>query len=178
MTRTTQAYTRSAKPKAAPSRQNRLVRLLSEARWIIFAVLTAYLVLIFISYSKTDPGWSHSRAVSHLDNWGGRFGAYLADLLLFVFGASAWWWCVLLLRSLWGGYQRISQRLIVESKSDDEDEVHPHETVIRGLGFVLMLIGSMGIEYMRMHSLPMQLPRAPGGVLGDVARAVHHMHAQ
>ena len=27
-----------------------------------------------------------------LHNWGGRFGAYLSDLLLFIFGLSAWWW--------------------------------------------------------------------------------------
>ena len=165
MTRTTQAYTRSAKPKAAPAPQNRLVRLLSEARWIIFAVLTTYLLIIFISYSKTDPGWSHSKAVAHLNNWGGWFGAYVADLMLFVFGASAWWWCVLLLRSLWGGYQRISQRLVVESEPEEE---HPHEMLIRAIGFALILIGSMGIEYMRMYSLHVQLPRAPGGVLGQV----------
>ena len=88
MTRTTQAYTRSAKPKAAPPPQNRLVRLLSEARWIICAVLTAYLVIIFMSYSKADPGWSQASAVQHLQNWGGRIGAWLADLMLFVFGAS------------------------------------------------------------------------------------------
>src|SRR5438105_15769356 len=163
MTRTTQAYTRSAKPKSAPPPQNRLVRLLSEARWIICAVLTAYLVIIFMSYSKADPGWSHASAVTHLDNWGGRIGAWLADLMLFVFGASAWWWCALLLRSLCIGYRRISQRLVVESEPEPE---HPQEGLIRGIGFVLIMAGSMGIEYMRMYSLHMQLPRAPGGVLG------------
>ena len=163
MTRTTQAYTRSAKPKPAPPPQNRLVRLLSEARWIIFAVLTAYLVIIFVSYSKADPGWSQARVVPHLANWGGHVGAWLADLLLFVFGASAWWWCVLLLRSLWGGYQRISQRLEVEAEPEEE---HPYEGLLRAAGFVLILIGSMGIEYTRMYSMHMQLPRAPGGVLG------------
>ncbi|MDY7548596.1 DNA translocase FtsK 4TM domain-containing protein [Glaciimonas sp. Gout2] len=163
MTRTTQAYTRSAKPKPAPPTQNRLVRLLSEARWIIFAVLTAYLVIIFVTYSKADPGWSQARVVPHLDNWGGHLGAWLADLMLFVFGASAWWWCVLLLRSLWGGYQRISHRFEVDV---DREEEHPYEGILRGVGFVLILVGSMGIEYMRMYSLHMQLPRAPGGVLG------------
>ena len=168
MTRTTQAYTRSAKPKAAPPPQNRLVRLLLEARWIICAVLTAYLVIIFMSYSKTDPGWSHASAVSHLNNWGGRIGAWVADLMLFVFGASAWWWCVLLLRSLWSGYQRISQRLAVESESEP---AHPQEGLVRGIGFVLILAGSMGIEYMRMYSMHMQLPRAPGGVLGRLIGA-------
>ncbi|MBC7490617.1 MAG: DNA translocase FtsK 4TM domain-containing protein, partial [Glaciimonas sp.] len=165
MNRTTQAYNRGAKPKTALLPKNRLVRLLSEARWIIFTVVTTYLMIIFISYSKADPGWSHSRAGPNLDNWGGWLGAYVADLLLFVFGASAWWWCVLLLRSVWRGYQHISQWLVV--KTDPED-THPHEVLIRGIGFGLILIGSMGIEYMRMYSIPMQLPRAPGGVLGQL----------
>ncbi|WP_211466987.1 DNA translocase FtsK [Collimonas silvisoli] len=165
MTRTSQAYTRNTKPQEAQPLPSRLVRLLYEARWIIYAVITAYLIIIFASYSKADPGWSHANVVPHLHNWGGRIGAWLSDLMLFVFGASAWWWCALLLRTLWHGYRRISQRFLVEQAAEPE---HHQEGLIRGAGFVLILIGSMGIEYTRMSSLHMQLPRAPGGVLGQL----------
>ncbi|HWW04281.1 DNA translocase FtsK [Collimonas sp.] len=165
MTRTSQAYTRNTKPQEAQPLPSRLVRLLYEARWIIYAVITAYLIIIFASYSKSDPGWSHANVVPHLHNWGGRIGAWLSDLMLFVFGASAWWWCALLLRTLWHGYRRISQRFLVAQAAEPE---HHQEGLIRGAGFVLILIGSMGIEYTRMSSLHMQLPRAPGGVLGQL----------
>ena len=76
---TTSTYTR----KPAPPRQpmpNRLVRLLSEARWLATAVALLYFVLILLSYNKADPGWSHENAVPHVMNLGGRAGAWLADL--------------------------------------------------------------------------------------------------
>lgn len=163
MTKTTQAYTR----KTAPAEQapNRLVRLLSEARWLALVVLAVYLLLIFSTYSKADPGWSHASQVPNLTNWGGRLGAWIADLLLFVFGFSAWWWCVMLLRSVWSGYRRLSERFFLRREPEPR---HPQETVIRGIGFFLLMLGSVGIEYMRMYTLKAQLPRAPGGVLGEL----------
>src|SRR4051812_1118892 len=104
MTRTTQAYTRNTAAEEPPL-PSRLVRLLAEARWLALAVLALYLVLILVSYAKTDPGWSYKADIQHIANLGGRVGAWLADLLLFVFGFSAWWWCVLLVRIVWGGYR-------------------------------------------------------------------------
>ncbi|MEO6920785.1 MAG: DNA translocase FtsK 4TM domain-containing protein [Collimonas sp.] len=165
MTRTSQAYTRNTKQQEKQPLPSRLVRLLYEARWIIYAVLTSYLIIILASYSKSDHGWSSSGSGAVLHNWGGHVGAYMADLLLFVFGASAWWWCALLLRTLWQGYRRISHRFLVEKNAEPE---HHQEGLIRGAGFVLILIGSMGIEYTRMYTMHMQLPRAPGGVLGQL----------
>ena len=32
-----------------------------------------------------------------IHNKGGTLGAYLADILLYLFGFSAWWWVILLL---------------------------------------------------------------------------------
>lgn len=174
MTRTSQAYTRNpaAEPQPLP---NRVVRLLSEARWFLLAALTLYLVLILISFSRTDPGFSFSTGVPAIHNWGGRAGAYLSDLLLFVFGFSAWWWCVLLLRMVVHGYRQLSQRfpepvtLPTGPGSDpDADDSHRYEPAIRAFGFALLLTGSFGIEYLRLYSIKLELPRAPGGVLGQV----------
>ncbi|WP_194164357.1 DNA translocase FtsK [Lacisediminimonas profundi] len=162
-TTTTAAYTRNTTPPEPLP--NRLVRILSEARWMLLAVLTAYLILILLTYAKADPGWSHASSVARLHNWGGRMGAWVADLMLFIFGLSAWWWCVLMLRSVWGGYRRLSQRFILEQELTPD---HRHEKWIGAGGFLLMMAGSVGIESLRMHSLPAQLPRAPGGVLGDL----------
>src|ERR1700693_2429404 len=134
MTRTSQAYTRNPKPAESAPLPNRLVRLLSEARWLVLATLSVYLVLILLTYSHDDPGWSRSIAVLRLHNWGGKVGAYSADLLLYVFGLSAWWFCVLCGRYLWIGYRRMSQRFFLEQEVEPE---HKHEALLRMVGFVL-----------------------------------------
>jgi S-DNA-T family DNA segregation ATPase FtsK/SpoIIIE len=160
------AYTRNTSmPQPLP---NRLVRLLSEARWLVVAVLAAYFILILASYSKADPGWSHASAVPQIANLGGRSGAWLADLLLFIFGFSAWWWCVGFLRLVVRGYRRLGNRYLLLSEEERGEEEHSSEGVIRWVGFALLMAGSVGIEQLRMYSLAAALPRAPGGVLGEL----------
>jgi S-DNA-T family DNA segregation ATPase FtsK/SpoIIIE len=151
---------------------NRLVRLLSEARWLATAVALLYFVLILLSYNKADPGWSHENAVAHVANLGGRAGAWLADLLLFIFGFSAWWLCVCFTRAVYKGYRRLHSRFVVEQPLPEPE--HQGETVIRWVGFALMFAGSVGLEYLRMWSLKVELPRAAGGVLGQlIGHAAH-----
>ncbi len=179
MIRTSQAYTRSTtEPQPLP---HRVVRLLSEARWLLLAAVASYLILVLVSYTRTDPGFSFSTGVARVHNWGGRSGAYVSDLLLFVFGVSAWWWCVLLLRIVAAGYRQLSHRFpeggeaaaasARESGGEGDDagnETHRYEPLIRACGFALLLSGSVALEHLRMHSLKAQLPRAPGGVLGEI----------
>ena len=157
------SYTRNPTPRQPLP--NRLVRLLSEARWIALAVLFVYFVIILLSYNKADPGWSHDVVVTKVANLGGRAGAWLADLLLFIFGFSAWWWCVCFLRLVWKDYRHLTQKFVMEAQFDPE---HQHEALIRWSGFVMLFAGSVGLEYLRMYSLQAQLPRAPGGVLGQL----------
>ena len=159
----TQTYTRSTSER--PQLPSRLVRLLSEARWIALAVVTTYLIIIFLTYSKIDPGWSHAAVVPSMHNWGGRIGAWVADLMLFIFGASAWWLCIMLLRLVWNGYRRLSQKFLMEKEPEPE---HYQEAWIRSAGFVLLVTGSVALEYLRMYSLKVPLPRLPGGVLGEL----------
>ena len=52
------SYTR--KPVERRPLPNRLVRLLSEARWFALAAFALYFVLILASFNKLDPGWSIS----------------------------------------------------------------------------------------------------------------------
>ncbi len=167
---TTSSYKRTATER--PPLPNRLVRLLSEARWFVLAALGLYFVLILISYSKADPGWSHSNPVPKVANLGGSAGAWLSDLLLYIFGFSAWWWCVCLLRGVWNGYRGLTRTFLLEKEADPE---HHHEAWIRGAGFVLLFIGSVGLEYLRLYSLRVALPRVPGGVLGQLIGHKAHL---
>ncbi|WP_322403179.1 DNA translocase FtsK [Massilia luteola] len=169
---TSTTYTHKPRPPRQPL-PNRLVRLLSEARWLAMSVALLYFVLILLSYNKADPGWSHENAVAHVANLGGRAGAWLADLLLFIFGFSAWWLCVCFTRAVWQGYRRLHSRFIVQEAQQEPE--HQGETLIRWIGFVLMFAGSVGLEYLRMWSLKVELPRAAGGVLGQlIGHAAHN----
>ncbi|NRR28731.1 DNA translocase FtsK 4TM domain-containing protein [Oxalobacteraceae bacterium] len=164
------SYTRT--PTERQPLPNRLVRLLSEARWFALAGLALYFVLILLSFHKGDPGWSHANVVPKVHNLGGRAGAWLSDLMLFIFGFSAWWWCVCLLRIVWNGYRRLTRKFLM---ARDEEPEHHQEMYIRAVGFVLLVAGSMGLEYLRMYSLHVQLPRAPGGVLGQLIGHSSHV---
>jgi len=144
---------------------NRLVRLISEARWIALAAVFLYFVMILATYHKADPGWSHDIVVPKVANLGGRAGAWLADLMLFIFGVSAWWWCFCFARLVWKGYRRLTNKFVLEQEEDPE---HSGEGIVRWIGFALLFVGSVGLEYLRMWSLRVPLPRAPGGVLGEV----------
>jgi S-DNA-T family DNA segregation ATPase FtsK/SpoIIIE len=63
-----------------------IAALLRESWWLAIVVLALYLALILFTFDKADPGWSHSSTVEHIRNSGGRIGAWLSDILLFVFG--------------------------------------------------------------------------------------------
>ncbi|NVM79166.1 S-DNA-T family DNA segregation ATPase FtsK/SpoIIIE [Duganella sp. SG902] len=158
-------YTRT--PTERQPLPNRLVRLLSEARWLALAVLGAYFVLILASYHKMDPGWSHGTLVPEVHNLGGRAGAWLSDLLLYIFGISAWWWAFCLLRVVWKGYRGLTHKYVLSTEPEPE---HAQEGLIRAIGFVLLFIGSVGLEYLRLRTLTShaELPRSSGGVLGEL----------
>ncbi len=145
-----------------PSRASRLLR---EARWLAFAALALYLFLILVTYSAADPGWSHDAVVASLGNRGGRFGAWLADVLLSVFGHSAYWLIV-----LFGSRVAIGYRALVRSRLLPDDDAPPEPVWVHVAGFIVMLIASCGVEYLRAggldHGLPHGLPQGPGGVIG------------
>jgi len=167
----TSGYTRTqASAAARRPLPGRLARLLSEARWIAGAVAFLYFVLILLSYSKADPGWSHANAVPRIANLGGQAGAWLSDLLLFIFGFSAWWWGVIFLRQVWRGWRRLTDKL-----GTRVEEPHHGEMYVRWIGFAFMFAGSVGLEYLRMWSWDVELPRAPGGVLGQLIGHASHV---
>ena len=154
------AYTRSPEKAKPDSKPSRMVILLSEARWLVLLAITAFLAMILLTYSSNDPAWSHSTQIDHIANWGGRLGAWSADLLLYVFGKSAWWWFLLLVINVIRSYKQLSQM-------ENWEPEHRYLGWLRGVGFALLLSGSMGVEFLRMYSYQFRLPRAPGGVLGE-----------
>lgn len=152
--------------------QTRISALLREARWILFAALAAWLTLVLATWSASDPGWSHSVPGDVVRNQGGRLGAYLADILLYLFGFSAWWWVVLLLHRVRAGYRRLAAQLRVANSK--QPEVLPRVHWEEGIGFFLLMMGSLGMEALRLASRGTHLPGASettsgaGGVIGQM----------
>jgi DNA segregation ATPase FtsK/SpoIIIE, S-DNA-T family len=81
---------------AAPGRElsPRMARLLRESWWLLVVAAFLYLALTLVTYTKADPGWSFTGTGAPIANRGGVVGAWLSDLLLYLFGISAWWWVV------------------------------------------------------------------------------------
>ncbi|CAB3762503.1 DNA translocase FtsK [Paraburkholderia humisilvae] len=159
--------TYSASAQALP---HRMSRLFTEIRWILQVALGVFLLMALVSYSRHDPSWTHAAQVDHIANWAGRVGAWTSDILLLLFGLSAYWWVVLIARRISANYRRITRHAEL-----DEDAPRDHTWLAEAGAFVLVLLSSNGLEALRMWSLKVQLPRAPGGVVGEaVARAVSH----
>jgi DNA segregation ATPase FtsK/SpoIIIE, S-DNA-T family len=152
---------RSAASRSPPARERtplppRVAGLLREAWWWLLVAGAVYLTLILATYDKSDPGWSQSVAADAIHNAGGRFGAWLADLLLYLFGLSAYWCVLFLLLGTWWGYRRLDG-------SGDSDR---RPFWIASIGFLALLLASACLEALRLHSLHVELPLAPGGMLG------------
>ncbi len=135
----------------------RVSALLREVWWLAAVGLALYLGMILLTYHAVDPGWSRIGGDQPLLNAGGAFGAWLSDLLLYLFGASAWLWVALSLYFVWWGYRRIG----------DAECEHRQGLSITLIGFLLVLLSSSALEAMRFHSLPLSLPLTAGGALGD-----------
>jgi DNA segregation ATPase FtsK/SpoIIIE, S-DNA-T family len=149
----------ATKPAPLPAR---VAALLRESRWLLLAAAALYVVLILYGYNRDDPAWSHSASGAVVHNPGGVFGAFLADVLLWVFGFSAWWWVALLVQRVWLGYRGMTG-----------DGPAPGLFDRRALwvalsGFGILLLSSSALESLRLYNLKVALPQAPGGMLGQV----------
>ena len=136
----------------------KIAALLRESWWLLLIGAALYLVLILATYSKADPGWSHQVSGSQVVNAGGKAGAWIADVALYIFGLSAWWWVLFLVGVVVWGYRRIE--VVVESDR--------RSVAVTAIGFLVLLTASSAFESLRLYSLKAQLPLFPGGVLGEL----------
>jgi len=136
----------------------RFARLVRESWWLLVVAAVGYLALILASYTATDPGWSFSGTGAPIGNRGGVVGAWIADLSLYLFGASAWWFAI-------GGTVLVIAvfRRVVRPEESDE-----HPLSFRILGFGLVILASAALEALRVLKIGIALPLAPGGAFGDM----------
>ncbi|UTH73600.1 DNA translocase FtsK [Chromobacterium sp. IIBBL 290-4] len=133
-----------------------LVSLFREAWWLLMAVAAVYLVLVLASYSPSDPSWSHSSSDPTIRNYGGAFGAWLSDMLLYILGFSAWWLVVFCLVAIGWGYKRMESWGL---------KLTPITTAAIA-GFFLLLISSASFEAIVLEGKAVTLPLQAGGMFG------------
>jgi S-DNA-T family DNA segregation ATPase FtsK/SpoIIIE len=146
---------KTAKEAAAPNpRRQRLWR---DIALILIAPLLLYLLASLFTYSANDPGWSHSGSVTApLHNLGGRVGAWLADVLLYLTGYVAF-----LLPLMLGAIAWIAL-FGLDSDGDGEADLGP---ALRLLGIVGFLVSATGLLYLRFGAAE-NFSAGSGGILG------------
>jgi S-DNA-T family DNA segregation ATPase FtsK/SpoIIIE len=150
---------RSRADDAAPSAfPPRIAALIRESWWLLLVGASAYLLLIFVTYHKGDPAWSVSASSEVVKNAGGRLGAWFSDILLYLFGISAYWLVLFLLNAVRWGYARLETASFIDRRS----------VAVAGIGFVMLICASAALEHLRLHSLATPLPLAPGGMIGTL----------
>jgi len=143
-------------PRSSQPLPPRMQRLLREARALLVGFSALLLAAILLTHNVADPGFSTTGDNGVLHNLGGRSGAWLSDLLLMLFGVSAWWWVVLALAYVIHIFRHLDETPLAGGR----------QRWIRLGGFGLLLLCSTGIEWLRAWHWAVALPDAHGGVLG------------
>jgi len=136
----------------------RLLALLRESRWLLLVAVALYLILILFGFDRNDPAWSHTATSAITNNPGGVAGAWISDLLLYLFGFSAWWLVTLMLQRVWASYRRMRSDSLFDQRA----------LWVSLSGFVILLFSSSTLEALRLYTWAVELPLAPGGMLGAV----------
>ena len=156
----TKKVTKKPPKNDAPVITPKMVVLIKEGVFYFLLALVVYLFMCLASFSPNDPGWSHTVTTqgSQVQNWGGRFGALLADVLLHGFGKMAYLFPLLVLIAAWKIYQ-----------SRDQEPVSLNQRIFAYVGFVLILLGGCGLENLHSSGPQGVISWIPGGVFGDVS---------
>jgi DNA segregation ATPase FtsK/SpoIIIE, S-DNA-T family len=85
----------------------------------------------------------------------------LSDLLLMLFGVSAWWWVVLAVAYVIRTFRHLDETPLAGGR----------QRWIRLGGFSLLLFSSTGVEWLRAWHWAVALPDAHGGVFGSLVGA-------
>ena len=163
--------TLNARTSAAAGSAGGVKRFAHEVSLILGLLALVFWLGALISYSPQDAAWSttgSSEAAGALKtadtaarNWGGRFGAWLADASYFLFGFSVWWalaagvraWLASLARGLRG--ESTLRTALDRAKF--------------WYCLALLLLASTALEWSRLYRFEVRLPGHAGGVLGYLA---------
>lgn len=131
------------------------LRRIFETGLIILTVAALFMVLSLFTYHPSDPGWSQTAWGGKVHNAAGNAGAWLADLMFFVFGVFAYLIPVLIVALGWAIFWK-PYRLL---------EVDYFAVGLRIIGFIALFLSmsAMGsMNFTDIHNF------SSGGLIGDM----------
>ncbi|TVT47485.1 MAG: cell division protein FtsK, partial [Sedimenticola thiotaurini] len=123
---------------------------------------SAYLLLSLVTYVPNDPGWSYAGPREFAENSGGLVGAWLADVLLNLFGLLGYLFPLMV---GWSGW------LILKERNPD-NSLNVPMVALRWVGFLLTLIAGSSLAALHLSHIPLFLPSGSGGILGTFFQAL------
>jgi len=145
------------KKDPVPALAPRLIRLLREAALYLLGAIALYLLISLVSYSPLDPAWSHRGNSQGVINFGGPFGAWLADVLLNLLGYLAYLIPVMVAYAGW--------RVFLHRKDITPPDFR--HKLISSTGCLLTVLGACGLAALHFGA-PTGMPFSSGGVVGDL----------
>jgi S-DNA-T family DNA segregation ATPase FtsK/SpoIIIE len=134
------------------------------ALFVYFVIWVWFSVSLF-TYSKTDDAWSTTGLNNTISNWGGFIGAYVADILLFLFGMSAYW-IFIFASYIWLRSFRLTRKYHKNLVQNPQQTLEPVIYLRQYLGLILILVFSSSVEWARLYRFEVLLPSNSGGILG------------
>jgi len=136
-------------------------RRIVEGLLILCIAIAVYLLLAFVTYHMSDAGWSTTGSGIIIKNAGGKIGAWIADVFLYVFGYMAYLFPIMFAFSAW--------RLFYDQRFDRPIEWD--YLILRLVGFLILLTAACALSSIYLPHFAQKhhyLPGQAGGILGDV----------
>ena len=128
---------------------------LRESAIIALAVAGLVLLVALATYNVNDPGWSKVTDSTTIHNRIGPVGAWLSDLLFYIFGRPAFLFPVMIGLTTWSLFRSVR----------NTEQPSRANTLVRIAGFVLLLVASCGLA--TLHWSDAGMPHTAGGAIGD-----------
>ena len=139
-----------------------VVRYIKEISFIFMMAGALFVALSLFTYHPSDPGWSQAVSVAEIHNDGGIVGAWIANVLLYLFGYPGYLFPLVFIFDGWR---------IFKSRRDDTTASRLLVT-LRVFGFILLFCGCCALAWLHIGvggGLPEHLPdqtSSAGGILG------------
>ncbi|MDE0512023.1 MAG: DNA translocase FtsK 4TM domain-containing protein [Gammaproteobacteria bacterium] len=139
-----------------------VVRYIKEISFIFMVAGALFIALSLFTYHPADPGWSQAVSVTEIHNDGGIVGAWVANVLLYLFGYPGYLFPLVFIFDGWR---------IFKSRRDDTTDSRLLVS-LRILGLILLICGCCALAWLHIGAggrLPEHLPdqaSSAGGILG------------
>jgi S-DNA-T family DNA segregation ATPase FtsK/SpoIIIE len=138
---------------------HKVVRNVKEISFIFLAMIAIYLVMALYTFHPADSGWSQATSTEVVHNSGGVVGAWISDLLLYLFGFFGY---LIPFICVFDGIRLFQSRQY-------QIPINYYRISSKISGFIMFYIGGCGllkIHFSTGSYLPTAIPGA-GGVFGD-----------